>query len=54
VDDEGESRISQPVPEGRRLRPPEGAERKAMEVAVEKAMRVFDLGVPDQIDAGQC
>jgi hypothetical protein len=53
VDYAREPRISQPVTERRRLSPSEGAEAKAIEVAVEQAMRVFDLGVPDEVDAGQ-
>jgi hypothetical protein len=31
----------------------EGAELKAVEMAVQDALRIFDVGVPDQIDAGQ-
>jgi hypothetical protein len=53
VDDTGQARRLQAVADGRRLGATQRAEVKAVEVTIEKSVRVLDLCVPDQIKASQ-
>jgi hypothetical protein len=53
VDDPREPGVAQLFTERCRLRPSQRAELEAVEMAVQDVVRVLDVGVPDQIDAGQ-
>jgi hypothetical protein len=51
VDDAPDILIAQPITDRGGLRTPEGAQVEAVEVAIEQLVRVFDVGVADQVDA---
>jgi len=53
VDDPRKPGPAQLFTERLRLRPAEGAEVKAIEVAVQDVMRILDVRVPDEIKPGQ-
>jgi hypothetical protein len=53
VDDQREPGVAQLFTKRFRLCPSQRAEVEAVEVAVQDVVRVLDVGVPDEIDAGQ-